>query len=402
MNKGDHMERAKPEEMGFSSERLGRIAPVMQAYVDSNKLPGMISMVARCGKLVHFEKFGWMDANKPMQFDALFRIYSMTKPITSTAVMMLFEEGRFRLSDPVCEYLPMFKNMQVIQCKPNGDYAFVPARRPITIRDLFTHSSGLSYGFDDKSIIDDLYRRKVWHKQERNPDITLDEMIKAVADQPLAYHPGEAYRYSMAIDVLGYLVQVVSGKPFEVFLKERIFDPLRMVDTSFAVPAEKLFRFTATYGPAKEGGIKIIDAPAESRFARPTNCPSGGGGLISTADDYLRFAQMLMNYGELQGERLLGRKTVELMTINHLPEGIYCFEDKSNGFGLGFSVVLDVAASQQQGSVGTYSWGGAANTKFIIDPEEQLITVLMLQYMPGFVLPVDVDFNNAVYQALVD
>lgn len=396
------MQTVKPEDVGLSSQRLARIAPVLQKYIDERKLPGMIALAARRGKVAYYEKFGEMDTGKAMQFDAIFRIYSMSKPITSVAVMMLFEEGHFRLSDPVSRYIPWFKDPKVMMAKSSSDYTLVPAQREITIRDLLTHTAGLSYGFEENSRLDAMYREKMWGWLDKHPKASLADWIEKIAALPLAFHPGTAFRYSVAIDVLGYLVQVISGQPFEKFLQDSIFGPLGMVDTSFFVTPEKASRFTAVYGPNKEGGMKITD-PADSKdFLNPNRIPSGGGGLVSTTQDYLRFAQMLLNGGELDGVRLLGRKTVELMTLNHLPAGVYCWDNPAEGFGLGGSVLLDVACSQNQGSPGVFSWGGAANTKFIIDYKEELINILMLQYMPAFALPVDIDFNNLVYQALVD
>jgi len=398
------METVQPESMGFSSQRLGRIDRVMQQYVDEKKLAGMVTLIARHGKIVHFDKFGMADirGKKPMQTDSLFRIYSMTKPITSTAVLMLFEEGRFRLTDPVHQYIPAFKDVKVLDSSPNSQRRLVEPQRLITIRDLLTHTSGLSYGFDDNFYIDDLYRKNMWAKIERNPNMILEEMVAEIAKIPLVFHPGTNFRYSTAVDVLGYLVQVVSGMPFEDYLKQRIFDPLGMVDTAFYVPPEKVSRFTVVYGPDEKSGLKVVEPVRGSRYLNPPKAPSGGGGLVSSTYDYLRFCQMLLNHGELDGVRLLGRKTVELMTIDHLPEGVDCFGNPYEGFGLGVSVVRDLAKTQNLGSVGIYGWGGAANTNFWIDPKENLIGILMLQYMPSDTYPVVTDFRNLVYQALVD
>ena len=398
------METVRPESMGFSSQRLGRINQVMQKYVDEKKLAGMVTLIARRGKIVHFDKFGMadVDAKKPMQTDALFRIYSMSKPITSTAVLMLFEEDRFRLTDAVHQFIPAFKEVKVLDAAVNAEKRLIEPRRPITIRDLLTHTAGLSYGFDDNFYIDDLYRRDVWGKQDRHPNMTLEEMVTEIARIPLAFHPGSNFRYSMATDVLGYLVQVVAGLPFEDFLKQRIFDPLGMVDTAFYAPPEKAGRLTVVYGPDKKGGMKAVEPVEGSRYLHPPKAPSGGGGLVSSTQDYLRFSQMLLNHGELEGVRLLGRKTVELMTMDHLPAGVDCFGNPYEGFGLGVSVLRNPAVSQNLGSAGNYGWSGAANTNFWIDPQENLIGILMLQYMPGDTYPVTTDFRNLVYQALVD
>ncbi|GAP05260.1 beta-lactamase class C and other penicillin binding proteins [Anaerolinea thermolimosa] len=397
------MHTTDPASVGFDPRRLQRVKEAMQRYVDRNLMAGIITLVARHGQVVHLEKVGWMDRenNKEMSLDAIFRIYSMSKPITSTAVMMLFEEGHFRLGDPVSRYIPAFKDMKVYQPRGNADYDLVPARREITIRDLLTHTAGLSYGFDERSPVDELYREKVWKRMDTDPDVKLETMIETIASLPLAHHPGEAWRYSMATDVLGYLVQVVSGKPFEVFLEERIFAPLGMKDTGFYVPEEKASRLTAVYGPAEGGGLKVIDSATDSSYLRKPKVASGGGGLVSTTADYLRFAQMILNRGILDGTRLLAPKTVELMMMNHLPGNGRKPDEPFNGFGLGGSVLLDVAGSQGYGSAGNWGWGGAANTWFWVDPREDLLGILMTQYMPGFVLPVTEDFKNAVYQALV-
>ena len=398
------MQISAPENQGFSSARLANVNRVMQGYIDRNELAGIITLVARCGQVVHLEKRGWMDreAGKPMEFDAIFRIYSMTKPITSAAVMMLFEEGHFRLGDPISRYLPAFKEMKVYQPRGNADYDLVPAKREITIRDLLTHTAGLSYGFEENSVVDGLYQQKIWKRNESDPDFNLARAIDAIAQLPLANHPGEVFRYSFAIDVLGRLVEVISGQPLDAFFKLRIFEPLGMSDTDFYVPPEKHDRLTAVYGPAETGGLKVIDSPLDSNYKKPARMLSGGGGLVSTAADYLRFAQMMLNRGELDGQRLLGRKTVELMLLNHLPGDGRRPDEPFDGFGLGGSVLRDVALSQVLGSLGDWGWGGAANTWFWIDPLEKITGILMTQYMPSFILPVTHDFKNMVYQALVD
>jgi CubicO group peptidase (beta-lactamase class C family) len=396
------VEIAKPEDLGFSSKRLERINTVMQRYVDEKKLAGVITLVARRGAVVHLGKCGMADieAGKPMQLDTIFRIYSMTKPITSTAVLMLMEEGRLRLADPIAQYIPGFKDVKVLDSAPGSGVRQVSADRPITIRDLLTHTAGLSYGSED-IYIDELYRRHVWEPMAANPDWTLADWIGAVAKLPLASQPGTRFRYSVATDVLGYLVQVISGMPFEAFLEQRIFEPLAMSDTDFWVPPQKVERFAANYGPDADAGSKVIDPPATSHYTRPSKAPSGGGGLVSTTTDYLRFAQMLLNKGELEGVRLLGRKSIELMTTNHLPDGVYCFDDPSSGFGLGVSVLMDLGKSQMLGSVGNFGWGGAANTNFWVDPQEELLGILMLQFMPMDTYPIITDFRNLTYQALV-
>lgn len=392
-----------PESQGFSSQRLARIYTTMQRYVEERKFAGIVTLIARRGEVVHFDQVGMADieAGEPMAADTIFRIYSMTKPITSVAALMLFEEARFRLTDPVAQYIPVFGDVKVLDHAAGTGGRLVAPARPITIRDLFTHTAGLSYGFDENHI-DSLYRKHVWGPEIPNQERTLDEFVTTIVAQPLAFQPGTRFRYSVATDVLGYLVQVISGLPFDVFLRERIFGPLGMVDTDFHVPPEKLDRFAANYGPDKQGGLKVIDAPATSHYAHPSSAPSGGGGLVSTTGDYLRFAQMLLNRGELDGVRLLGRKTVDLMTTNHLPQGVHPFDDPAFGFGLGVNVLLDLGKAQTLGSVGNFGWGGAANTNFWVDPKEQLLGILMAQFMPNNTYPATADFRILAYQALVD
>jgi CubicO group peptidase (beta-lactamase class C family) len=387
----------KPEEAGLSSQRLNLIKPVMQRYVDENKLPGLITMVARQGKIVHFEKYGMMDQDKPMQINTIFRIASMTKPITSVAVMMLYEEGYFQLSDPIAKYIPEFKDLKVFSSKDKDGLHMEDQIRPMTIRDLLTHTSGLTYGLFGNTVVDSLCRTaNLWAG-------TLKEMVQKLAKIPLLYQPGTKWNYSLSTDVLSYLVEVVSGKPFDIFLKERIFEPLKMKDTDFYVPKEKINRCAAIYGISDEKGIKVISKPDTSTISRPPKLFSGGGGLFSTAGDYMIFAQMLLNHGEMNGVRLLGRKTVDFMTENHLSEGIFPVAGLPGmGFGLGFSVVMNVPKTQTLGSVDEYGWSGIYNTYFSIDPGEKLICILMTQFSPFAYYPLNREFNVLVYQAIVD
>jgi CubicO group peptidase (beta-lactamase class C family) len=277
----------------------------------------------------------------------------------------------------------------------------VPAWREMTIHDLLTHSSGLSYGSDPNSALDALYR-KTFERLDKEVEPVMQKRVLAFAQAklPLAFQPGTGFRYSISIDLLGYIVQLVSGQPFEDFLQERIFAPLAMADTAFWVPPEKSDRFAAVYGPAEKGGIRPIDPAAGSRYLQPTRDPSGGGGLVSTVSDYFRFGQMLLNKGQLDGKRLLGRKTVEWMLQNHLPEGIHPNDAPWNGFGLGGAVLINPGLSPRPGSVGKFGWGGAANTEWWIDPAEELQCLLMLQYMPAFSIPIAEDFAQLAYQAL--
>ena len=398
------MELARPEELGFSSARLARITPALKGYVDRKQIAGLVSLVARRGRVVHFETCGMMglESSRSMRRDAIFRIYSMTKPVTSAAAMMLVEENHLRLADPLSKYLPMFKDMKVYTPRGGGaDFDLLPAKREITVRDLFIHTAGLSYGFEPNSYVDGLYREKFRAVLEKRSEMSLEEGMQEIAKLPLALHPGTAHRYSVSIDVLGYLIQVISGKPFEVFLKERIFDPLGMGDTGFWVPPEKIGRFTSNMILGETGELKVLDEPASSPYAKPAKFASGGGGLVSTTEDYLRFCQMLLSQGRLGNSRLLGRKTVELMFSNHLAPDVPSF-DPAYGIGLGGAILLDPARSQRLGTAGSYHCGGLASTHFWIDPREELIGILMLQLMNNTLYPFETDFHNLVYQAIVD
>jgi CubicO group peptidase (beta-lactamase class C family) len=399
------MHTITPEEAGFSASRLSRIEPWMQSYVDSNKLAGVIAMVARHGKVVYLERVGMMDveAAKPMQFDAIFRIYSMTKPIASVALMMLYEEGRFQLHDPVSKFIPKFADVQVFAGGTERGFEATELEREITIWHLLTHTAGLTYDFFEDSPVDAMYLAADLHQPDRTPKEVVHEIVKL----PLVHQPGTAYRYSMATDVLGYLTEVISGTSLDVFLKEKILVPLGMEDTDFYVPEEKLDRFAAMYGPSEDGGIKLLDAPATSQHTKPPRFLSGGSGLVSTALDYLRFCQMLLNGGELDGIRLLGRKTVELMTVNHLPDELIPIQVQPHtlhgcGFGLGFRVLVNVAQAGRLGSEGEYGWGGGASTSFFVDPKEGLIGLLLTQLEPSRTYPIRSEFKVLVYQALVD
>lgn len=383
----------------------------MQSYVDQNKLAGLIAMVARCGKVVYFERFGMMDleAAKPMQFDTIFRIYSMTKPITSVALMMLYEEGLFQLNDPVSKFIPEFANVKVFAgaAEEGADskhpFELTELEREITILDLLTHTAGLTYDFLEDSPVDAIYLEADLHR----PDRTLEEVIHKIVKLPLVHQPGTAWRYSMATDVLGYLIEVISGMSLDVFLEQKILKPLGMEDTGFYVPEAKLGRLAATYSPTENGGIELLDAPATSHYSKPPRFLSGGIGLVSTASDYMRFAQMLLNGGELDGVRLLGRKTIELMTINHLPDELIPIQLGPHtlhgcGFGLGFRVLVDVAQAGRLASEGEFGWGGAASTSFFVDPKEELIGLLLTQLMPSRYYPIRDEFKVLVYQALID
>ena len=383
---------AVPEEVGVSTERLEQIRPVMQDYVDKENLPGFLTVVARHGKIVHVETVGMRDIenNKPIEPDTIFRIYSMSKPITSVVVMMLYEEGKFQLDTPVSKFIREFENMKVY----NDDQTEISdAKGEVTIKHLLMHTSGLTYGWGDKPV-DERYKAL----KMSEPSATLAGMAKTLSDIPLVHEPGERWTYGVSTDVLGYLVEVVSGMPFEEFLQTRLFGPLGMIDTAFSVPPEKRDRFAALYSYSKDNGLERVGkkATADDTF---TFFPSGGGGLVSTAADYMRFCQMLLNGGELDDVRILGEKTVELMRYPH----------HDGWFGLGFSVVNDKESSDTDDkeskdspeSVGSFSWGGAAATIFWIDPQKELIGLLMTQ-IHNNPYPFHDEFKVLTYQALTE
>ncbi|HDZ08410.1 serine hydrolase domain-containing protein [Pseudohongiella sp.] len=394
-----------PESVGMSAERLERIAPVLQQYVDSGELVGVVSMLARRGEVVHFEEFG--DLNKStgqaLATDSIFRIYSMTKPITTMAVMMLYEEGKLQLNDPVARYLPEFADVRV--AGPGG--SLVAPQRPMTVQMLMTHSAGLTYGVFGDTMIDRQYRDA---GVMTSPD--LDVFIERLGQIPLQYQPGTRFHYSVATDVLGAVVEAVSGQSLGEFFQQRIFGPLEMQDTFFQVPADKLNRFGTnhTFDP-QSGELVVSDAPSASNFVNRQTFESGGGGLLSTAEDYMKFSQMVLNGGELDGVRIIGNKTLEYMTQNHLP-GIFGdngqhapdtlpgFVD-GTGFGLGFAVIEDPTAAGGIGSKGEYYWGGAAGTIFWIDPVEELIGVVMIQHM-NVQVPLRATFKALAYGAIID
>jgi CubicO group peptidase (beta-lactamase class C family) len=401
--------KVTPEDLGLSAPRLVKIDLMTQKYIDESKLPGTITLVARRGKIAHFECQGRMDieADKMVSEDTIFRIYSMTKPITSVALMMLYEDGHFQLDDPVSRFIPAFETMEVFMSGNKEEYKTQPADRQITIRDLLTHTSGLTYGFMRTSVVDALYRDKGVEESK-----TLAEMVSKLTELPLLFTPGSRWSYSVATDVCGYLVELISGEPFDQFLQEQIFKPLGMTDTGFSVPENKVHRLAANYERTADNGLQLTDSPETSRYIRDVTYFSGGSGLVSTARDYLRFAQMLLNKGELEGERVLGRKTVELMTSNHLPNngdltsmGQPVFSETPYdgiGFGLGFSVMLDPATAHILGTPGEFAWGGAASTYFWVDPGEQLIAILLTQLMPSSSYPIRREFRVLAYQSIVE
>ena len=396
------MELKKPEELGFSSKRLTRINNLMNRYIESGKLAGVVTCLARRGKIFHWETNGYqnLETKTPMAPDSIFRIYSMTKPITCVALMKLYEESLFNLTDPVSQYIPVFEEVKVWGADGKLDSPI----RPMTVQDLLRHTAGLSYGSfgQSDSPVDKLYDEA----DIFNQSITIAEFTNRVAKLPLMFHPGEMWHYSVATDIVGYLVEVLSGKSLGDFMQEKIFDPLQMVDTAFHIDPSKLSRFCTLYGITPDSNFGVLDTPDSSEYLPPVALHDGGSGLVSTTADYLQFAQCLLNKGELNGARLLGPKTVELMTFNHLAPALLpiAFEGAEPmlgmGYGLGFGVMLDTAQTGLMGSVGDYSWGGYAETYFWNDPLEDLIAIMMTQYLPSHTYPIRLEFRTAVYQAL--
>jgi CubicO group peptidase (beta-lactamase class C family) len=382
----------------------------MRLQIEKKRTAGIVTLVSRRGKTAFLDVAGQADIahNTAMRSDTIFRIYSMTKPLTSVAIMMLYEEGRFQLDDPISRFIPAFAGSRVMTGGSRGKIDTVPANRDITFRDLLTHTSGLTYGFMEATPVDAQYRyQKIDFQTE---DTSLKEIVEKAARVPLLAHPGTRWNYSIATDVLGYLVEVISGVPFETFLKERVIDPLKLVDTDFYVPEAKHARLAANYAPDGKGGLQLIDDPAQSRYLRPRRVNSGGGGLVSTVADYERFCRFMLRKGELDGVRLLGRKTVDLMTSNHLKGdmadmGTPRFSEatfEGVGFGLGFSVMIDPAKAQILGTPGEYAWGGAASTAFWVDPKEEMFVVFLTQLTPSSTYPFRRELRVLTYQAVVE
>ncbi len=395
-----------PEDVGFSAERLARITPAMQSYVDRGEVAGVVTLIARKGKIAHFEAVGSADAEagRAMTRDTIFRIASMTKPITSVALMMLWEEGHFQLRDPVAKFMPEFADPTIAVAASPEEYVAtpykqVPSTRPITIQHLLTHTAGLANTYRGLTRPD--YAR---YSQAREAGDTVGDDVERLAELPLNFTPGTAWEYGPATNVAGHLVEVISGMTLDEFFRTKIFEPLGMDDTHFFLPEEKLGRFSALYRPGQDGKIELTEAPtAESRWLRqPQVYFAGGGGLVSTAIDYARFHQMMLNGGELDGVRILGRKTVELMTRNHIGDLDVWLRGPGYGFGLGYSVVTDMGRSGMPASEGTYAWGGAFCTTFWVDPEEEIVGVLMTQVRPYTHLNIRQDVVTLTYQALVD
>ena len=397
------MPTAKPEDEGFSPEKLAALSTHFQGYVDDGKLAGLTTLVARHGRVVHFKTYGAQDkaAGVPTADDTLFRIYSMTKPITGTAMMMLWEEGKYRLDDPVSKYLPSFRHQQVFAGAEEGEkIKTVPVQREATIRDLMRHTAGLTYGYFGDTPVDRVYRASGMFDRKND----LKAVVKELGEQPLLYQPGDAWVYSLATDVQGRLIEVLSGQSLTEFFQNRIFGPLKMSDTSFQVRGDQRGRFAEVYGIDKEKGLTAYRGDFYRDFAEVPTFLSGGGGLVSTTEDYWRFVQMIANGGALDGVRLLKPETVAMMSRDQLPESLQGIAGGKAGlgFGLNFAVVKDVEKNGGFGREGEFFWGGMANTLFWIDPQEDIVAILMTNVMPSGIFPLRNDMRKYVYEALVE
>ena len=398
---------AKPETVGLSSDRLERIATAVQHNIDDKRIAGAVTLVVRHGKVAWFKAQGMVDreAAKPMPADAMFRICSMTKPITSVAVMMLYEEGKFLLDDPLSKYLPEFKNAKVLVKPAAGATYTIPAAKEITIRDLLRHTSGITYQWNDD--LGAMYEKADVASGLLQYDGTIGDSVKHLAALPLLFNPGDRFEYSLGVDVLGRLVEVVSGKPLDEFFRTRIFEPIGMKDSYFFPPDNKLNRLATAYTYYPDKGLnRFPDTPIrEGNFVYSADYPSrgpkklfsGGAGLVSTAMDYARFCQMMLDDGKVGNTRLLSRKSVELMTHDQLGK-----ISADMGFGLGFGVDGVKAPLSELGSAGSYNWGGFFYTGFSIDPKEQMIVVFMAQLHPTGDLTLDRQVHELAYQAIND
>jgi CubicO group peptidase (beta-lactamase class C family) len=400
----------RPEDVGLCSRRIGRVEQWMQQQVAGGRLAGIEVMINRRGRTAFHRCHGKADVarNAAASSDTIYRIYSMTKPLTAVAAMMLYEEGRFQLDDPVTRYLPEFRGQRVLTGGGYGAVMTEPAKRSITFRDLLTHTSGLTYGFMQATPVDAVYRAQ--GIELPGAEEPLGDVMAKLAKVPLIAQPGTEWNYSIASDLLGHLVAVISGQPFDQFLRERLIAPLGMADTDFQVPSDKAGRLAGCYEKGPDGRPRLIEDAATSPFLKPPKAPSGGGGLVGTARDYMRFCRMLLDKGVCGSQRLLAPRTVALMTMNHLDGDMAAMGQprfaESNyrgiGFGLGFSVVLDLAKAQIIGSPGECAWGGMASTAFWIDPQEDLAVVMMTQLVPSSTYPIRRELRVLTYQALVD
>lgn len=394
---------ARPRDVGLAPDRLERLSRVLKEYVDQGKIGGAVALVLRNGKAAYFEAFGKLDGTgkTPMPRNAIFRIASQSKAVTSVAVMTLIEQGRLNLNDRVSRFIPEFQKTTVAvraQDKGATGYSIVPAKREITVRDLLTHTAGISYGDGPAA---DLYRAagvQGWFFADK--DTQIGDCIKKLAALPFDAQPGEQWVYGFNIDILGYLVEVVSGMSLADYVRKTITGPLGMADTDFFLPEEKAGRLAPVWAAGKDGRAELVTNPRENAYVKgPRRCYSGGAGLLATAEDYARFLQMLANGGELGGARVLSPKTVEVMTTNQVG-GLY--GDRGQGFGLGFWVTNDVGKTGKMGTVGAFGWGGAYFTTYWVDPAERLVAVFMTQLLPAGGLDLQTKFETLVYQSIVD
>ena len=402
-----------PQEVGLDGKRLDRIDEHFRRYVDDGRLPGYTVAVARYGRVAYLSTYGHRDveANKPTTTDTIYRIYSMTKPITSIALMMLVEEGRLQITEPVSTYIPAFADMRVLTGGSSLKPITQPTREPMRVWHLLTHTSGMTYGFNYFDAVDDIYRRAGFEFGIGNRT-SLEEACDSFAALPLCFEPGSSWNYSVSTDIVGRLVEVVSGMTIDEFFAKRIFAPLKMHDTSFWLDESKADRLAALYQyDAATGGKSLIEAAAKTAFKQP-RALSGGGGLYSTAHDYWRFLQMLENGGELDGVRIVSPTTIDMMTMNHLPNntditsfgrtlGEEVFYD-GLGFGLGFSVVIDQAKTRVACPNGTFGWGGMASTAFWVDPVEEISAMFFTQLIPSTTHPIRPYLRSLVYQSIVE
>jgi CubicO group peptidase (beta-lactamase class C family) len=397
---GSALPVASPEELGISEVGLAHMQSAMQSFVDDGRVAGIVTMLAREGRIAHWEAVGWrrIETGVALEPDDIFRIYSMTKPITSVAIMMLVEAGKISLDDPVSKYAPSFSGLSVLL----EDGSRVPAARPVTVQDLLTHSGGLSYGLFTSGVteaVDEMYKASgLWEAT------SLEEFVRIVASLPLIDHPGVIWNYGVSTGVLGYIVQVASGQPFEVFLKDRIFTPLGMDDTAFWVPPDKIARL-ATHYALSDRGLVVADNPDTGRYSQMPAFAYGGGGLVSTASDYIRFAQMLLQEGQLEGVRILRGDTVRLMRTNQLPPAMTPISLGDStlegyGFGLGFATLINEDATEVADHNGLFRWVGLANTFFWIDPELELVAMVWTQLFPFGAYGLERTFQELVYEAI--
>ena len=405
--------KTNPKAAELSPARLETLDRFIQSkYIDAGKIAGALTVIARRGEIAHFSPLGLADVerNKPVREDTIFRIYSMTKPLTTVAFMTLVEQGLVALDDPVHRVIPEWKDLGVYQGGFMETFRTTRPGRPMLMIDLLRHTSGLTYGFQQTTNVDAAYRKL--QVGERTKDTTLEEMVSQLANIPLEFSPGTAWNYSVSTDILGYLIGKISGKSFDDYLRSHIFEPLGMTDTDFHVPAEKVSRLGGCYSATPKGGFVLFDDPSKSTYLDAPRLLSGGGGLVSTAHDYLRFCRMLLNSGTLDGAQILSPKTIQLMTLNHLPDGKdlpalsrSLFSEVTYngvGFGLGFAITLDNTQTMLPGSVGDYSWGGAASTYFWIDPKEDLITIFMAQLLPSTTYPIRRELRTLVYSSFTE